>query len=721
MTLGLNDLRNQLYRYAQDMQELMDQHGLLQSRYQAVLQSQGRSSLNNDLLLLGIRDSTTPFLVTDSSGNIAQVNSWTEPLLGGSGLDRCGLPLMQLVPQAQRPTLVTLLEQLGSMNGNSALVHAHIGLFDGAEIDSIGQFDVLIVPRQTYTQMEFLWLLHPASPNPSNVLDALKKFDLLSDSSHGLLMTDVSAAIYATNAAFTRITGYEAIEVIGNNTSLLSSGRHDDKFYKSFWDELKTLGSWSGEFFNRRKSGQIYPEWKTIRAIRNAAGDTLAYLSVSADNTPHRNDSAQLARMAYHDTLTCLPNRSLLEDRMAQSLSRAQRDSTGLSLFFIDLDRFKPINDKLGHEVGDRVLQEVSRRLERSVRQGDTAARVGGDEFVILLQNVVRAEDVESIANVLLSRFSAPVVVGEHQLLVGASIGCARYPQDGGDLATLLKHADQAMYAAKRLGGSHFCFHEIRGSSNAVANLGHDLWQALERKEMHLMYQPQVTASGALRGCEALLRWTHATLGAVPPLTFVPLAEANGAILPLGDWVLDSACRQLKRFQDAGLRDLTMAVNVSARQLNDPDFSSRVCQILLATGIAPHTLELEVTESEALQCESDGQQRLQSLRALGVKIAIDDFGIGFSSLSRLQMLPIDRLKIDQSFVRELATSFNARAISQCFVSLGLAMGLEVVAEGVETSEQHQVLTDQGCHLIQGYFTGRPMSAEALLDQFKAVA
>jgi diguanylate cyclase (GGDEF)-like protein len=502
---------------------------------------------------------------------------------------------------------------------------------------------------------------------------------------------------------------------------LLSSGRHDDKFYKSFWAELNALGSWSGEFFNRRKSGQIFPEWKTIRAVRNAAGDTLAYLSVSADITPQRNDSDQLARMAYHDTLTGLPNRSLLEDRMAQSLSRAKRDGTGLSLFFIDLDRFKPINDQLGHEVGDQVLQEVARRLEKSVRQGDTAARVGGDEFVILLQSVVRAEDVESIANVVLSRLSAPVVVGEHQLLVGASIGCARYPQDGGDLGTLLKHADQAMYAAKRLGGSHFCLHEIRGSPNAVANLGHDLWRALERKEMHLVYQPQVTASGALRGCEALLRWTHATLGAVPPLTFVPLAEANGAILPLGDWVLDSACRQLKRFQNAGLRDLTMAVNVSARQLNDPDFPSRVCQALLATGIAPHTLELEVTESEALQCESDGQRRLQSLRALGVKIAIDDFGIGFSSLSRLQMLPIDRLKIDQSFVRELATSFNARAISQCFVSLGLAMGLEVVAEGVETGEQHQVLTEQGCHLIQGYFTGRPMSAEALLDRFKAVA
>jgi diguanylate cyclase (GGDEF)-like protein/PAS domain S-box-containing protein len=721
MTLGPDDLRNQLYRYAQDMQELMGQHGLLQSHYQAVLQSQGRASLNNDLLLLGIRDGNTPYLLTDSSGKIVQVNSCTEPLLGESRVDLCSLPLMQLVPQAQRPALVTLLAQLGNMNGNSAILHGHIGLFDGVEIDSVCEFDVLIVPRQTYSQMEFFWLLHRSSPSTEDVLGALQKFDLLNDSGYGLLMTDANAAICAVNSAFSRITGFEANEVIGCSPGLLSSGRHDDKFYTSFWSELKTLGSWSGEFFNRRKSGQIYPEWKTVRAVRTAAGDTIAYLSVFADSTHQRNDSDQLTHMAYHDTLTGLPNRSLLEDRVVQSLGRAHRDGTGLSLFFIDLDRFKPINDKLGHEVGDQVLQEVARRLEKSVRKGDTAARLGGDEFVILLQSVVRAEDVESIANAVLSRLSAPIMVGEHKLLVGASIGCARYPQDGGDLGALLKHADQAMYAAKRLGGSHFCLHESRGNPNAVVNLGHDLWRALERNEMHLEYQPQVTASGALRGCEALLRWTHATLGAVPPLTFVPLAEANGAILPLGDWVLDSACRQLKRFQDAGLRDLTMAVNVSARQLNDPDFPNRVCQILLATGISPHTLELEVTETEALQCESDGQQRLQPLRALGVKIAVDDFGVGFSSLSRLQMLSVDRLKIDQSFVRDLATSFNARAISQCFVSLGLAMGLEVVAEGVETSEQHQVLSDQGCHLIQGYFTGRPMSAEALLAQFKAVA
>ena len=720
MNPGPDDLRDQLYRYAQDMQELMEQHGHLNSRYQAVLQSQGRASLSNDLLLLGIREGRTPYLITDSSGNIAGVNSSTEPLLGESGLDLRDLPLMQLVPQAQRPELSSLLAQLATLNGNSALLQGHIGLFNGAETDSICQFDVLIVPHQTSTHIEFFWLLHPGNSTSSEELGALKNFDLLNDSSYGLLLTDAKGAICATNPAFTQITGFQASEVIGRNSDSLSSGRHDDEFYKSFWSELTMLGSWSGEFFNRRKSGQIYPEWKTVKAVKNIAGDTLGYLSVFVDSTHQRNDSDHLARMAYHDTLTGLPNRRLLEDRVAQSLALAHRDGTSLSLFFIDLDRFKPINDKLGHEVGDQVLQEVARRLKKSVRQGDTAARVGGDEFVILLQSAVRSEDLESIADGVLSKLSAPIVVGEHQLLVGASIGCARYPQDGGDLGTLLKNADRAMYAAKRFGGNHFCLHEDQGDPNAVGNLGQDLWRALERQEMHLMFQPQVTASGALRGCEALLRWTHPTLGSVSPLPFVPMAEANGAILSLGDWVLDSACRQLKRFQDAGLQHLTMAVNVSARQLNDPGFPNRVCQILLATGVTPHALELEVTESEALQCESDGQQRLQPLRALGVKIAIDDFGIGFSSLSRLHMLPIDRLKIDQTFVRDLATSFNARAISQCFVSLGLAMGLEVVAEGVETSEQHQVLADQGCHLIQGYFTGRPMSPEALLAQFTAV-
>lgn len=712
-----NDLRSQLYRYAQDLQELMEQHGQLQSRYQAVLQSQGRASLSNDLLLVGLRDGDTPYLVTDSSGNVTGVNACTEPLLCESGFDLRGLSLMQLVPQAQRKTLEALLAQLTGLNGNSAILQCQIDLFDGLERDGMSHFDVLIVPLQADARVEFFWLLHPSASGTADHLSAVQQFELLTDSRHGLLLTDASGMICATNPAFSRITGFASSEVCGRNPQMLSSGRHDSGFYQAFWSELTTLGSWSGEFFNRRKNGQIYPEWSTVKAVKNVVGDTLAYLSVFADSSHHLNDTEQLARLAYHDALTGLPNRRLLEDRLAQALSLAKREGSGLSLFFIDLDRFKPINDEFGHEVGDLVLQEVARRLKKSVRQGDTAARVGGDEFVILLQSAVRTEDVESIASTVLSKLSQPIKVASHQLLLGASIGCARFPQDGSDMATLLKHADSAMYAAKRFGGNHFCFHEFEGKHNAYADLGLDLWRALERHEMHLLYQPQVTAGGQLRGCEALLRWTHATLGMVSPLTFIPIAEANGAILSLGDWVLDTACRQLKQMQDAGLQHLTMAVNVSSRQLRDPNFAKRVCQILLAAGVAPQALELEVTETEALQGEVDGRQLLRSLREMGVKIAIDDFGTGFSSLSRLHALPIDRLKIDQSFVRDLATSVNARAISQCFVSMGQAMGMEVVAEGVETSEQHEVLSAQGCHLIQGYFTGRPMTADALLAHF----
>lgn len=713
-----NDLRKQLYRYAQDLQELMEQHGHLQSRYQAVLQSQGRASLSNDLLLVGLRDGNTPYLVTNSSGDITGVNACTEPLLGESGFDLRGVSLIQLVPNAHRNTCAVLQAHLTGLERDSAILQCQIDLFDGLELDSISHFDVLIVPHKTYARVEFYWLLHPSDTGTADNQSAVQQFELLTESRHGLLLTDARGVICATNPSFSRITGFEASEVCGRNPSILGSGRHDSGFYQEFWNELNTIGNWSGEFFNRRKNGQIFPEWSTVKAVKNIAGDTLAYLSVFSDSSHHRSDTEQLLRLAYHDALTGLPNRRLLEDRLTQALSLAQREGTGLSLLFIDLDRFKPINDRLGHEVGDLVLQEVARRLNQSVRQGDTVARIGGDEFVILLQSAVRTEDVELIASKLLSRLSEPVTASDHQLLIGASIGCARFPQNGSDTNTLLHNADSAMYAAKRFGGNHFCFHEFEGEQNAYADLGLDLWRALERQEMHLLYQPQVTASGQLCGCEALLRWTHHAHGVVSPLTFIPIAETNGAILSLGDWVLETACRQLRQLQDAGLPLSTMAVNVSSRQLHDPDFSNRVCQILLATGVASSALELEVTETEALQCEVDCRQLLHSLRAMGVKIAIDDFGTGFSSLSRLHELPIDRLKIDQSFVRDLATSPKARAISQCFVSMGQAIGIEVVAEGVETSEQHQVLSAQGCHMFQGYFTGRPMTADALLAYYR---
>ncbi len=713
------DLLPQLYRYAQDIQELMEQHGRLQARYQSVMQSQGRADIGYDLLLPALRHGNTPCLVTDSNGSITHVNQGAEQLLGESEHHLRGSPILQLAPRSQREVLQAALARLVSPARNAHVELCQFDWFDGDTVDSITTFDVLIAPLQKYDGTEVFWLMNPHQPAVLCDVEKLANFNLLQDSANGFMVMDAHRNICSANLAVTQITGYAAGEVIGSSPHLLSAEQRDGASYQSFWNELISCGSWSGELFNRRKTGKLYPEWKTLKVVKNAEGDTLAFFSAFADSAQKDTSTEQLSQLAYHDSLTGLPNRRLLEDRLAQALGHAQREDSGLSLLFIDLDRFKPINDKLGHETGDLVLKEVARRLRESVRQGDTAARVGGDEFVILLQRTGRRDDVVKVANQVLTKLTRPIVVGADQLLVGASIGCVCFPEDGSDLTTLLKHADSAMYAAKRFGGNHFCFFEPADTLNPFPSLGLELWRALEREELYVLYQPQVTAEGRLRGCEALLRWNHPVMGLIAPLTFIPIAEANGAILLIGDWVLEAACRQLTQWQALGLQGITMSVNVAPRQLHDPGFAQRVSQTLQRTGVAPGLLELEITETEALKSELDGRQALQSLRAMGVKIAVDDFGTGYSSLSRLQSMPIDRLKIDKSFIRDLAGNANARAISQCFVSLGMAMNMEVIAEGVETNEQLQVLTDQGCRLIQGYFTGRPMTGDALLAKFKA--
>ncbi len=706
-------LQDQLFRYATDLQELIEQHSKLQQRHQSALQSLGRTSLSRDLWMLQLLEGETPYLITDAAGNITQVSANTEPLLGESGMHWSGLPILNLAPNKQRASLSTLLEQLRATTHNAAIEMRQINFFDGRDFDSVTCFDVLIVPLKTYAQMEYFWLLRPTNSGNVDDVSRLRSFQLFHHSSKGMLMTDAQDRICDVNTALSKITGFESDEMIGNTPRLFSSGRHDIAFYKAFWGGLIDEGSWSGEFFNRRKNGQIYPEWITVKVVKNALGTTLAYLALLTDSS-HHNDTEELAHLANHDALTGLPNRRLLEDRMTQSLKLAHRNGTAMSLIYIDLDRFKPVNDTLGHAVGDSVLQEVARRLSTSVRQGDTAARVGGDEFVILLQSAGKTQDIQEIVVDVLTALTVPIVVGDNQLVIGASIGCARYPKDATDTATLLQYADEAMYAAKSCGGNHFCFHDADGNHSALANLGLTLWHAVVHQELHLVYQPQVTHDGYLRGCEALLRWTHPVLGNVPPATFIPVAETNGAILPIGDWVLETACRQLQQWRQAGLHRITMSVNVSARQLSNPDFVRRVEEILSQTDTDPQDLELEITESEALGAESDGHHYLLPLQALGIKLAIDDFGTGFSSLSRLQFLPVSCLKIDQSFVRDLPTCEKAQAISQCFINMALALGMDVIAEGVETPEQHQTLIDQGCPLIQGYLTGRPMTPDALL-------
>lgn len=715
------DLLKQLYRYAQDIHELMDQHGSLQARYQSVLQSLGRADLSYDLMLPALRYGNTPCLVTDSSGNITHANEGAEQMLGKSEHDLRGSLILHLAPRSQREVLTKDLARLSSPARNAYVELCHFDLFDGITVDSISAFDVLVIPLQKYDGAEVYWLLNPHQSSVLCDVERLANFNLMQDSANGFMVMDAHRNICTANSAVTQITGYEPREMIGSSPHLLSAEQGEGVSYKSFWSDLIICGSWSGECFNRRKTGKLYPEWKTLKVVKNAEGDTLAFISAFADSAQKDANAEQLSRLAYHDSLTELANRRLLEDRLAQAMGHAQREGTGLSLLFIDLDRFKSINDKLGHEAGDAVLKEVARRLRDSVRQGDIAARVGGDEFVILLQRTGRRDDVVKVANNVLFRLTQPIVVNADQLLVGASIGGVCFPEDGSDMATLLKHADQAMYDAKRFGGNYFCFFEPEDKQNVLASLGLDLWRALERNELYVLYQPQVTAKGQLRGCEALLRWNHPVLGMVAPLTFIPIAEVNGAILLIGDWVIETACRQLNQWQAQGLEGITVSVNVAARQLSDPGFVNRVRQTLERTGVTPSLLELEVTETEALKSEHDCRLSLQTLRAMGVKIAVDDFGTGYSSLSRLHSMPIDRIKIDKSFIRDLAGNASARAISQCFLSLGMAMNMEVIAEGVETTEQLQVLTGQGCQLIQGYFTGRPMTGDALLARFKTAS
>ena len=432
--------------------------------------------------------------------------------------------------------------------------------------------------------------------------------------------------------------------------------------------------------------------------------------------------AAEQARnqLAYHDALTGLPNRRLLEDRAEQALAQARRDGTVLTVMYLDLDRFKPINDALGHAVGDHLLQQAAARMSETLREADTVARVGGDEFVILVRGLDLDVDLARVTQKLIDALSAPIAIDGHNLQISASVGCARFPLDGQDITTLLRHADIAMYAAKRGGGNgYFLFESAMAVTHAAdsLSLGAEIWHALERQELHLVYQPQVAVAGShpLTGCEALLRWRHPLLGDIAPDRFIPIAEANGAILPIGAWILERACAQLHSWTAQGLDSLTMSVNVSPRQLRSPDFCARLVTLLHDTGIAPGALALEITESEIMMHQEDDECSLLPLRQAGIKLAIDDFGTGYSSLSRLKHLPIGELKIDRSFVHDLETSKDAQAITACIAAMGQAMGLQVIAKGVETLEQFQILATQGCHQIQGDLVGPPMAAEAFFQ------
>ncbi|MGB0129863.1 MAG: EAL domain-containing protein [Rhodocyclaceae bacterium] len=537
---------------------------------------------------------------------------------------------------------------------------------------------------------------------------------VFSTTAEGIFITDASHRIVSVNPAFSSITGYSQEEAIGRDVGAFLHSRRFGEQFSSLIAQA-TENRWQGESYWARKDGEVFPAWESLSAVRDASGTLTHYVGAVADISAIRRAEEELHHLAHHDPLTGLPNRLLFSDRMQQALDRAGRERRRCALLFLDLDGFKNINDTLGHSAGDGLLRVVATRVREVLRAGDTAARLGGDEFVYLAENIVKPEEAGQLAAALIAVVAQPVLLGGERLQISGSIGVSIFPDDGQDGHALLKAADTAMYSAKTQGRNRYCFHTrdmaVRTAKRMV--IEQSLRNCLEGEDgLSLHFQPQVViGDGQLVGFEALLRWNHPRLGPMAPDAFIHIAEESGLIIPLGEWVLATACQQATKWTPRQGDPLIVSVNVSPRQLlpNHRSFAAIVRRVLQSSGLAPNRLDLEITES-TLQSVDTSRALLDEMHDLGVTVTIDDFGTGYSSLSLLRHLPVDRLKIDQSFLRGVPENQSEVAVLQAIITLGHNLGSQLVAEGVETLGQLNVLRSMGCDLGQGYLFGRPEPA-----------
>ena len=543
---------------------------------------------------------------------------------------------------------------------------------------------------------------------------------------NAIFITDVNGQIEWVNEAFTRLSGFEAEEAIGQRPSLLKSGIHGEEFYENLWNTILQGKVWRGEVVERRKDGTLFTVEQTVAPILDERGKIAHFVAVHEDVTERKKAEERILYLSNYDTLTRLPNRVLFRDYLYQAVTRARGDRNGLAVLFVDLDHFSRVNDTLGHKIGDQFLMTVASRINAvATTYADTVARIGGDEFAIIQSRLPNADSAALLAQKVIDAVKTPVDIDGLEVRVGANVGIAIYPQDGDDPDHLIKNADMAMYRAIRSETEEYFFFSNEMNDEARVRLGMegDLRRALDNGDLSLHYQPQIDAkSRRVVGLEALLRWHHPTQGTVSPARFIPVAEDSGLILPMGDWVLNEALRQARAWRDAGLPVVTMAVNISAVQFRQRNMVKTVQSALSNHGIDPSRVELELTESMLMQDAREAVATLNHLSDLGALLAIDDFGTGYSSLSYLKQFPVDKLKLDQSFVRHMTSDYNDAVIARATINLGHSLGLEVIAEGVETPEQYTYLRDEGCDVIQGYLFGRPMPpaevAEVLAAQAK---
>ncbi|MGC7890203.1 sensor domain-containing protein [Vibrio anguillarum] len=544
---------------------------------------------------------------------------------------------------------------------------------------------------------------------------------IFNHSREGVVITDAQANIISVNVAFSVITGYQAEEVLGNNPRILQSGYHDASFYQQIWQTIRDKKPWKGEFVNRRKNGSLYPQLSTITPVFDNELEVVNYICVFEDISLRREHEETIKQLAHFDVLTTLPNRTTALREMAVQIKHSQKIGESFAILFLDIDHFKHINDSFGHYSGDQALIEIANRLKTCLTDTDHLARIGSDEFVILLTHLAQDRHLSPIISKIFSIFEQHIVLGEESLRLSTSIGVAIYPQDGETPEALLKNADTAMYQAKKNGRNGYAFYspELTDIALTQIRLQSALYQALEHDQFYLVYQPQFElSSNKLLGFEALIRWQHPQLGQISPAEFIPIAEKSGLITSIGEWVLRTACEQGKKWFDDGYHIDTLAINISTIQLKQANFLSKLKAILAHSQFPACKLELEITEGFLIENQQKAIHDLQKIVEQGIRIALDDFGTGYSSLSYLKGLPLQKLKIDRSFIHDIPDNSESNAIVAAVVAMGKSLSLNITAEGIEDEQQRHYLNSIGCQFGQGYYLGRPVGVKEATELLK---
>jgi diguanylate cyclase (GGDEF)-like protein/PAS domain S-box-containing protein len=655
-----------------------------------------------------------------TEGVITSWNSAAEKMYGYTSAEAVGRDLSLLVPPGKQSEMLALLHNL--KNGQS------LTSFETQRVTKQGT--VLDVSLSTSPIKDFKGQVTGASTIARDITahkraeERLKlQSAALEAAANAIVITDSQGSIIWANAAFTTMTGYNKEEVLGKNLRLLKSGDQTESYYAELWSTISSGKFWRGEIVNRRKDGSTYAEEMTITPVStgSSAPANRYFIAIKQDITARKSAEQRVQYLAYYDDLTGLANRALLQDRLAKAVAEARRQRHKVALLFLDLDGFKDINDSLGHSVGDLLLQGVAERLKRWGREQDTIARLGGDEFLVMLPHVVDVPDAAVAAERLMDVIDDVFVIQEHSLHVSCSLGISIFPDHGETAETLIKNADAAMYSAKQGGRNNFRFFtdDLNAQAAERLSLENNLRSALIRDELSLMYQPQVDiATGTITGLEALLRWHNPDLGRVPPDKFIRIAENSGLILPIGEWVLRTACSQVRKWQSEGLPGITVAVNVSAVQFRQENFVSVVRKVLQETGLPPQYLELELTETLLLANAELMLSVVQELKAIGVTLAIDDFGTGYSSFSYLKQFRVNTLKIDRCFIQDVAVDPDNAAIASAIISMAKSLHLKVIAEGVENEAQMSFLRAHQCDEMQGYYFSKPLTVDEVTARFR---